>query len=94
MKNIYFWGFIISAILLAKCNDPLSDSTYTMYENLPLGQYLESQPDFSEWVKMLKYSNTYNALNVKEDFTCFVQKNEALLDFIKEKNNCSSIQEM
>lgn len=94
MKNIYFWGFIISAILLAKCNDPLSDSTYTMYENLPLGQYLESQPGFSEWVKMLKYSNTYNALNVKEDFTCFVQKNEALLDFIKEKYNCSSIEEM
>lgn len=94
MKKIFLWGIILSAVLLAKCKDPLSDTTYTMYETLPLGQYLESQPAFTEWVKMLKYSNTYNALNVKEDFTCFVQKNEDLLSFIKEKYNCSSIEEM
>ena len=64
--------------------DPFKDQTYINILNSPISVYLESEPDFTEYVKALKYSDTYNALNQSTSgvsFTAFAPTNEAMQDF-------------
>ncbi len=80
--------------MLASCNDPLEKDTMSIYDTLPLAQFLESTPDYSEWSELVKRGDLYNALNVKSTFTAFVQKNDALLAFLSEHYGVASAREM
>lgn len=64
--------------------DSLKSSSYTNDSNLPISTYLASKPDFSEYVKLLNYSDMFNALNQSTSgvsFTAFAPTNEAMRDF-------------
>ena len=64
--------------------DSFKNSSYTNDSNLPISTYLASKPDFSEYVKLLNYSDMFNALNQSTSgvsFTAFAPTNEAMIDF-------------
>ncbi|MCH4211604.1 MAG: DUF5108 domain-containing protein [Prevotella sp.] len=66
--------------------DSFRNSNYTNDSNSPISTYLASKPDFSEYVKLLNYSDMFNALNQSTSgvsFTAFAPTNEAMKDFYK-----------
>lgn len=86
MKNIILLSVLIFlSLFLVKCEDPLNGSTFSAYDEQPVGLWLESQPEYSEFVKLLRMTDLYNALNVKMDFTCFVCDNNAVEAYLKSK---------
>jgi len=74
--------FAASVLALIACEDPYKNSTYQIYNDNPVSTYLASKDNYSEWVKVLKYSDMYNALNqADQDFTAFVPTNSAVQAF-------------
>lgn len=86
--------FLVSALTYMLCGcdtdvfninaDSFKNSNYTNDSNLPISTYLASKPDFSEYVKLLNYSDMFNALNQSTSgvsFTSFAPTNEAMKDF-------------
>ncbi|HET9569965.1 MAG TPA: DUF5108 domain-containing protein [Bacteroidales bacterium] len=83
-----------SVLALFACEDPYKNSTYQIYNENPISTYLSTKEDFSEWVKVLKYSDMYNALNqADQDFTAFVPNNEAVQAFYQ-KMGVASVEEL
>lgn len=63
-------------------------STYLSNSNIPISTYLSQNNDFSEWTKVLNFSNMYNALNQSStgvSFTAFAPTNDAVLAFYQKK---------
>lgn len=86
--------FAASALALFACEDPYKNSTYQIYNDNPVSTYLSTKENYSEWVKVLKYSDMYNALNqADQDFTAFVPTNEAVLAFYQ-KMGVASVEEL
>lgn len=78
---------------MAACNDPFKDEAYQINDLTPNSTYLESRPELSEWVKILKYTDLLNAVNqASMEYTLFVPTNEAVAEFYK-KLNISSIED-
>lgn len=77
------------------CDDPYKDTVYQVYDVQPAGSYLQNRPDaFSEWIKILKYGDLFNAINRADDaFTVLAPTNDAVRRFY-EKKNISSIEEL
>ncbi len=70
--------------------DPFKGTTYVVGDSIksPIGVYLESEPDFSEYVKALRYSGTFNSLNQCSSgaaFTALVPNNEAMREFYQRR---------
>lgn len=88
MKKIFLLsGLILLSLWMVRCKDNLEDSTFAAYDDKPVGIYLESQPEYSEWTKLLKKTDVFNALNIsKIKFTCFVVDNDAVQAYLKLKN--------
>lgn len=92
MKKIWKLWFLVLVVL--GCDDPYDGTTYQIYNVNPISTYLESQPECSEWVKVLKYADLYNAINQATSmFTAFVPENEAVTAFYAKKG-VSSIQDL
>jgi uncharacterized surface protein with fasciclin (FAS1) repeats len=73
-------------LFLFACNDPYDGTTFTAYEEKPISTFLDEHPqDFSTWVELLRYTNLYNTLNVKTDYTAFVPNNAAMADYLQAK---------
>lgn len=50
------------------CDDPYKDTVYQVYDVQPAGSYLQNRSnDFSEWIKILKYGDLFNAINRADD---------------------------
>ena len=68
--------------------DPFKDQTYTTTLMSPISSFLAEQGNYSEYVKMLNYSNMFNALNQSSSgtsFTAFVPTNDAMKEFYKRR---------
>jgi uncharacterized surface protein with fasciclin (FAS1) repeats len=72
-----------------------SDGSYTTETAEPIATYLNDQEEYSEWVKVLNYTDYYGTLNQGSSvaFTHFVPTNEAVENFYAEKG-VSSIDEL
>lgn len=92
--------------LFASCDKDLwefSDTDRGAYVNdemNPIATTLQAQDNYTEWVKVLNYSELYSTLNALYDsktkalkYTMFAPNNEALLSFYREKG-VSSIEEL
>lgn len=69
-------------------SDPFKGQTYANLLDSPISTYLETEADFSEYVKALRYSNLFNALNQSSNgtsFSAFVPNNEAMYEFYKRR---------
>lgn len=93
MKNMkYFTALILCLLLLSSCgsdvfdinNDPFKGRTYTNLITSPISTYLAQDSDFTDYVRLLKYADMYNALNQSSSgisFTAFTPTNEAIRAF-------------
>ncbi len=93
-----------AALTLAACDkdvfdintDPFKDQTYTTALTSPISSFLEETEGYSEYVKLLHYSNMFNALNQSSSgtsFTAFVPNNEAMRDFYR-RRGVDSLQQL
>lgn len=95
MKNIIRINILAVLVTIFSCTDPYENSTYQVYNVNPVSTYLNNHPErFSEWVKILKYADLYNAINqATELFTVLAPDNDAVQAFYKMKE-VSSIEEL
>lgn len=87
MKNIIKYCLLLLVICYS-CDDPYKDKTFQVYNVQPAASYLESRSDeFSEWIKVLKYADLFNAVNQATDvFTVLAPTNDAMYEFIRERS--------
>lgn len=87
--KIFMWTLLL--VCASACEDPFSNQTFydVSKDNTKItnAAYLENNSDqFSEWIKLLKYANYFNALNdSKTTATLFAPNNEAVQAFYKYK---------
>ena len=90
IQNMAFAALTVTALTACEGDvfnidaDPFKGQTYINMTNSPISTYLESEPDFSEYVKELRYSDTYNAQNQSTSgvsFTAFAPTNDAMQEF-------------
>ncbi len=97
MKKIKFYVCLMLSCLFSftACDDEFKDETYVLYDMQPASTYLSDRSeDFSEWIKIMKYADLYNAVNVATQyFTLFVPNNQAVTEFYAKKG-VSSIEEL
>lgn len=102
IKNIMMAA--VCALALSACEkdvfdinaDPFKGKTYINMNNSPISTYLDGEEDFSEYVKALRYSDTYNALNQSTSgisFTSFAPTNEAMSEFYS-RRGVSALEEL
>lgn len=83
-------------ILLTACesdvfdinSDPFKNEKYTNLLTSPISTTLEEDGSFTEYVKMLRYADLYNALNQCSDgvsFTAFAPNDEAMKEFYERR---------
>lgn len=85
-KILLLSGLLLLSLWMVRCKDSLEDTTFATAEEKPVGISLESQPEFSEWVKLLRRTNLFNALNISSTkFTCFVADNNTVKAYLQEK---------
>lgn len=87
MRKIIKLFLLIFVFSIYSCTDPYENATFQVYDINPVSSYLETRPnDFSEWIKVLKYADLFNAVNqATESFTVFAPNNEAVSSFYKKK---------
>ena len=74
------------ALLLAACQDDKLNSVYQIFDDNPAFKTLEKNENHSEWVKILRYSDMYNALNqATQAFTLLVPDNDAVFAFYQQR---------
>lgn len=92
------------ALMLVACdkdvfdinNDPFKDQTYTTTLTSPISSFLEESGEYSEYVKLLHYSNMFNALNQSSSgtsFTAFVPNDAAMHEFYQ-RRGVDSLQQL
>ena len=76
---------MILCITCYSCDDPYKDTVFKVYDVQPAATYLQSRPDdFSEWVKVLKYGDLFNAVNRAEDaFTVLAAFSNDISSFLR-----------
>lgn len=93
-----------AALMFAACDkdvfdintDPFKDQTYTTTLSSPISSFLEESEQYTEYVKLLHYSNMFNALNQSSSgisFTAFVPNNEAMHEFYR-RRGVDSLQQL
>ena len=76
--------------------DPFKDEVYSTTLTDPIASFLTQQEEYSEYVKLLNYSNMFNALNQSSSgisFTAFVPNNEAMREFYS-RRGVDSLQQL
>ena len=86
----------VAATMLTACDkdvfdintDPFKDETYTTTLTSPIASFLEEAGGYGEYVKLLRYSNMFNALNQSSSgtsFTAFVPNDDAMREFYRRR---------
>lgn len=89
-------GVAAIAMLFAACDkdvfdintDPFKDEVYSTTLLSPIASFLAEQEGYGEYVKLLNYSNMFNALNQSSSgtsFTAFVPNDEAMREFYRRR---------
>ena len=77
-------------------SDPFKDQTYLNSLASPISTFLTEQEGFGEYVKALRYSDMFNALNQSSSgvsFTAFVPNDEAMREFYQ-RRGVDSLQQL
>lgn len=92
----------IASMTLTSCDEDLwkldddSQGSYKVTEGDPIATTLQQSGEFSEWIKVLEYGQTYpvlnalyNGKNVSHKYTVFAPTDEAVRNFYQEKGVAS-----
>ncbi len=95
MKRLIKIQLLLLLILGAACSNPYKGDGFAIYDTQPASAYLSSRPeDFSEWIKVMKYADMYNAVNqATKYYTLFVPNNQAMEKFYQRKG-VSGVEEL
>ncbi len=98
MKTYRIWTFCLSVaaalVLCCSCEDEKLNSVYQIFDDNPASNTLAADENFSEWVKVLRYSDLYNALNqATQAFTVLAPDNDAVRAFYASRS-VDSIQQL
>jgi len=91
MRRIFtksFFGLFFSTIILFACYgcwDEVHPGTYYTFSGQTVATSLAAKPDYSEFVKVLKRVGLYDELTTYGHYTCFAPDNDAIEDFLKER---------
>ena len=104
-KTLVAAAMPLAIMTLASCDEDLmklkdeSKGAYVQTEDKPIASTLEDYEEFSEWVNVLNYSETYSVLNARNGsasahtFTLFAPTNEAMQRFYQ-KRGVSRVEEL
>lgn len=75
---------LATALTIFSCQDPYEDTVFTPFDVKPAATYLSSRDTiFSEWIKLLNYTDLYNAANQSsKTYTFAVPTNDAVISFL------------
>lgn len=91
--KIYMLLFAI-LLLMVNCEDPNKNTDFAVMDGSPIAEYLDSHGErFSDWVKLLRRLDLFNALNINGNFTCFVPENGAVERYLA-KHGYRSVDEI
>ncbi|MGL5683759.1 MAG: fasciclin domain-containing protein [Marinifilaceae bacterium] len=93
MKKYITYTILFSLLSFLGCESASSDESFAKEEGMTIGDYLESNRDFSLWTSLLKSAKLFDALTVRNTFTCFVPTN-ATVDAYAKELNLASLDEM
>lgn len=92
MKIKQFPGIVLAAALaftlnfLTGCFDEQHPGTYYTFSGHTIASELENNPDFSEFVKVLKRAGLWTELSTYGEHTCFAPNNESIARFLEERS--------
>ncbi|KAA5825174.1 fasciclin domain-containing protein [Algibacter amylolyticus] len=88
-------GLFAFMFILNSCNDNLDGSTFFTTDEMTIAGTLESNPEkFSMYVDILQKTEFYTAFQSYGSYTCFAPTNIAVQEFLQEKWNVSSVDEL
>ncbi len=85
MRKITYLIVLAFSMLLFNCEDPNKGKDFAIFDGVSAGAWLESRPEFSMWTALLRKTNMFNALTVKNTFTCFAARNAAVEEYLRKK---------
>lgn len=85
LSFLTLFAFAISIIMLSGCWDEQHPGTYYTFTGQTVASDLESKPEYSEFVKVLKKSGMWSNLLTYGHNTCFAPNNSAIEQFVKER---------
>lgn len=94
MRKFILYFMVSIAWWTSSCEDPNKNEEFKVYTGQPIATWLDSRPEYSDWVKLLQKVNLYNALNLITEYTCFVADNDALAAYLKTHTAYVSVDEM
>lgn len=92
MKNSGIKAFSTALFLalamfaINSCWDEQHPGTYYTFSGKTIASDLEDNPDFSEFVKVLKRAELWSELSTYGEHTCFAPNNESVMRFIQERS--------
>lgn len=90
MKRIMILFAVAFTLIIGACTDPYENQVFKDTDKMPAASYLEAHSStYSLWVELLNYTELFNTVNLKMDYTCFVPDNEAMTKFLKRKGIAS-----
>ena len=79
--------------LLQSCSNEIRD-TFLEQDNPPISVYLENNPDYSEWYKLLEHANMTQSYSFSTvPLTFFVAKNDVVQKYL-ESQNLASVEDL
>lgn len=75
--------FLFATIVGFSCQEP--DFVETTSDDTLIGEYLEGEEHFSEFVKVLSITGNLSFLKAYGTYTCFAPTNDAIKDYVTEK---------
>lgn len=94
-RNIIISGICLLYMWLTACTDPFAKEEFVAYDERPIGLYLEQLPEYSDFVKLLKIADLFNAVNISTiKYTCFVADNDAVQAYIQASDKWNSIEDV
>lgn len=91
MKFIHYIVTLLCVFIINCCQEP--EFIRTTSEDTLIGEYLESQEEFSEFVKILELTGNMSFLKAYGSYTCFVPDNDAFKTYLGEKG-LTSVEEI
>jgi len=78
-------AFALSSITLSGCWDEQHPGTYYTFTGETIGSNLAKKPEYSDFVRVLERAGMWTNLITYGHTTCFAPDNDAIADFIKER---------
>lgn len=94
-KNIWRATGLLVLCLISSCKDKFEGTTYTVSDEMTITETLASDPErFSMYTEILEKTGYDTSLHSYGEYTCFAPTNEAVEEYIFDKWNVTSVDQI